>query len=97
MVALVLALGGLAFYGLRPSRTEVVLDDGQVVVPQEDGAAVVDVLRESGGFSLCGLRFADSTHYVEVEFITGPGCSGLVGSGDPWPAPYPECSSSSAR
>jgi hypothetical protein len=30
---------------------------------------------------------------VEVKFLTGPGCSQLIASGDPWPAPYPECAS----
>ena len=30
-VALVLVLAGLAFYGLRPARTEVVYDDGPVI------------------------------------------------------------------
>jgi hypothetical protein len=93
IVVLVLALVGLAFLGLRPGRTEVRSDQGPVITPPDSGAAVVAFLRESGGFSLLGLRFTDSTHYVEVKFITGPGCSGLVSSGDPWPTSFPECSS----
>jgi hypothetical protein len=90
-LALVLLLGGVAFYGLRSARTEVASSEDPVVTPPETGAAVVAFLRESGGFSLLGIRFADSTHFVEVQFITEPGCSRLVTSGDPWPTPYPQC------
>ena len=91
IVALVMVIGGLAFYALRSGTAEVVVDGGPVVTPPEDGTAVVAFLRESGGFSLFGLRFADRTHLVEVQFITEPDCSRLVTSGDSWPTPYPQC------
>lgn len=93
-VALALVLAGLAFYGLRPGRTEVVYDEGPVITAPDTGAAVVAFLRESGGFSPFGLRFTDSTHYVEVQFITEPGCFELLDGGDPWPTPHQQCSSS---
>ena len=92
IVALVMLAAGVAFYGLRSGTAEVTVDEGPGVTPLEDGSAVVAFLRESGGFSLLGLRFADSTHYVEVLFTTEPGCSDLVAADDPWPTPYPQCS-----
>ncbi|MFH1329385.1 MAG: hypothetical protein ABIJ48_01805 [Actinomycetota bacterium] len=93
IVALVLLAAGLALFLLRPGSTGVGYDEGPVFAPPEDGTAVVSFLRESGGISLLGLRITDSTHYAEVQFITEPGCSGLLDSGDPWPTPYPQCSS----
>jgi len=47
-------------------------------------------LLQSGGFSPFGIQITDSTHYVEVQFITQPVCLEMVDSGDPWPTPYPE-------
>lgn len=91
MALLVVALGAFAFIGLRGTRTEIFVSDDPEVTVAQDGTAVVDVLRESGGFSLLGLHFTDSTHSVEVKFITAPGCSGRVETGDPWPAPLDEC------
>jgi hypothetical protein len=93
IVALTVLTAGLVFVVLRPGSTEVVVDDATPIAPPEDGSAVIGSLRESGGFSLFGLRITDSTHYVEVQFITEPGCSLLVDPGDPWPTPYPQCSS----
>lgn len=94
IVALVLLMAALVFYGLRPGRTEVTYDAGPGVVPAEDGSPTVAFLTESGGFELLGLRFADSTHVVEVQFTTAPGCSDLLTAGGPWPVPYPECAAS---
>ncbi len=93
IVALVLLAGALALLVLRPGSTEVVVDDSKPIAPPEAGTAVVAFLRQSGGVSFFGLRITDSTHFVEVQFITEPGCWVMVGSGDPWPTPYPECSS----
>ncbi len=92
VVAFIL-LAAMVFVALRPGSTEVVVDDATPIAPPEAGAAVVASLRQSGGFSPFGLRITDSTHYVEVQFVTEPGCLALVDSGDPWPMPYPECSS----
>ena len=91
VVALVVLAAGLAFYGLRPGEAEVVVDQGPPVVPPQSGAAVVAYLRETGGFSLFGIRFADSTHHVEVQFLTEGDCSALISGDDPWPTPYPQC------
>lgn len=92
IVALVMLTAGVAYYVLSSGTAEVAIDEGSGVTVLEDGSAVVASLRESGGFSLLGLRFADSTHYVEVQFTTEPGCSDLIAGDDPWPTPYPQCS-----
>ena len=90
-VAAGLVVAGLALVLLRPGSTEITVDDGPPVVPPEDGSAVVGGLRASGGLSLFGLRIVDPTHTVEVRFTAGPECAALLSSGDPWPAPHPEC------
>jgi len=93
IVGLILLAAAVAFVALRPGSTVVVVDDAPPIAFPEAGIAVVASLRQSGGFSPFGLRITESTHYVEVHFITEPGCSVVVDSGDPWPTPYPECSS----
>jgi len=93
IVALTLLAVVLVFLALRPGSTEVVVDDSEPIDPPEAGAALVAFLRQSGGFSPFGFRITDSTHYVEVLFISGPDCSTMVDSGDPWPSPYSQCSS----
>jgi len=93
IAALTLVAAALVFVALRPGSTEVRFDDAPPIAPPEAGAAVVVSLHQSGGFSPFGLRITDSTHYVEVQFITQPDCFVVVDSGDPWPTPYPECSS----
>jgi hypothetical protein len=93
ILALVGVIVGMVFFGLYWSRVEVVQDKRPVIPPPESGAAVVAFVRESGGFSPLGVRIADSTHYAEVQFLTGPGCTALLHSGDPWPTGYTQCSS----
>lgn len=93
VLALVGVIVGVMFFGLYWTRVEVVKDKHPVVPSPESGAAVVDVVRESGGFSPLGVRIADSTHYAEVQFLTEPGCSALLHSGDPWPSGYEQCPS----
>ena len=90
---LVVVIVGAVFYGLHGGTVGVRTDDGAVIPPPHRGAAVVAFLRESGGFSPLGVRIADSTHYVEVHFLTEPGCSSLLHSGDPWPTTHSQCSS----
>ena len=38
------------------------------------------------------MRIADTTHHVEVQFLAGPDCGGLLGGRDPWPSPHTQCS-----
>ncbi len=83
----------LVFFALRPGSIEVVVGDATPIAPPGDGAAVIGSLLQSGGFSPFGFQITDSTHYVEVQFITQPGCLEMVDSGDPWPTPYTECTS----
>ncbi len=84
---------GVFSFGLRAGKVEVVNDQRPEVLPTDRGTAVVAVLRETGGWSLFGVRITDSTPHVEVRFQTEPGCSGLLRSGDPWPSAFPQCSS----
>lgn len=77
---------------LRPVRSEVVSVEVPVLPVPEPGTAIVALLRESGGFSLLGIRIADTTHHVEVQFLAEPGCTGLLGDREPWPTAYPQCS-----
>ncbi len=93
LVVLVAGVLGALFVGLHSGRVEVVSDPRPEVLPTDNRTAVVAVLRESGGWSLFGARITDSTRHVEVRFLTGPGCSGLLQPGDPWPTTFPECSS----
>lgn len=84
---------GVVILGANGGTRQVVIDPHPVIPPPESGAGVVAALRQSGGRSLFGIRISDSKHYVEVEFLTGPGCSGRLRSGDVWPTGYAQCSS----
>ncbi len=57
----------------------------------EPAAAVVIGRHQSGGFSLLGLDFGKVTHTISVEFYAPAGCFDRVTAGDPWPAPFEEC------
>ena len=92
-LVLVVVIVGVVFLGLHGGTVEVRTDDGPVTPPPRRGAAVVAFLRESGGFSPLGIRITDSTHYAEVQFLTEPGCSSVLRSGDPWPTTDAQCSS----
>ncbi len=89
---LVLGVAGLLWSGLAAGTAEVVNDDRPEVIPTERGVALVAGLRESGGWSLFGVDITKSKSSVEVRFLTEPGCSGLLRSGDPWPTSFPQCS-----
>jgi hypothetical protein len=93
LVVLVAGVIGVFSFGFHTGKVEVVNDGRPEVLPADSGAAVVAVLRESGGRSLFGVHITDSTPYVEVRFRTAPGCSELLRSGDPWPTSFPQCSS----
>ncbi len=90
-VVLALVAVGLVVLALRPGTSVVVIDDSPPVEPPADGTAVVATLRAPGGLALFGAQIIDPTHTVEVRFLTGPGCSALLTSDDPWPTPHPEC------
>jgi hypothetical protein len=94
LVVLVAGVVGAFAFGLHAGKVVVVQDQRPEVLPTDRSTAVVAVLRESGGRSLFGVRIAASTSYVEVRFLTEPGCSGLLREGDPWPTSLPQCSSS---
>jgi len=89
-VALVMAAIGIVILGLRPSAT-IVVDDQPPVDPPADGSAVIATLRAPGGLAPLGIRLIDPTHSVEVVFLTGPGCSERLTSGQAWPTDLPEC------
>jgi hypothetical protein len=93
IVVLVLLVVGAVVLALHPGTTEVAVDDSPPVEPPADGTAVIASLRAPGGFSLFGMQIIDPTHTIEVVFLTGPGCSAVLASGDPWPTPHPECAS----
>jgi hypothetical protein len=93
VAALVVVIVGAIIFGLHGGKVEVVPDTRPVIQPPQSGAAVVAFLRTSGGHSLFGLRIVDSTHLAEVQFLTGPGCSALLYSGDPWPTDHAPCAS----
>lgn len=93
IVVLVLLVVGAVVLALRPGTTEVVVDNSPPVEPPADGTAVIAALRAPGGLSLFGMQIIDPTHTIEVVFLTGPGCSALLASGDQWPTPHPECAS----
>jgi hypothetical protein len=93
LVLLVVGVVGAFSFGLHAGKVQVVNDERTEVLPTHSGTAVVAVLHESGGWSLFGVRVADSTPYVEVRFLTQPGCSGKLRSGDTWPTSLPQCSS----
>jgi hypothetical protein len=93
IVALVSVIVGAVALGLGGGTRQVVIDPHPVIPPPDSGAAVIAALRQSGGRSLLGIRISDSKHYVEVEFLTGPGCSGQLRSGDAWPTGYAQCAS----
>ena len=92
LVVFVLGVVGVFWFGLDTGKVEVVKDERPEVLPTERGTALVAGLRKSGGWSLFGVDITNSTSYVEVRFLTDPGCSGLLRSGDPWPASFPQCS-----
>jgi hypothetical protein len=90
----VLALGALIVVSLAGTRTETSVST--VTVDPEDmepGDALITSKSESGGTSIFGLHFGQTTYVARVWLITAPGCSDLVESGDPWPAPFDRCSS----
>jgi hypothetical protein len=93
IVALVAVIIGVVILGMNGGTVRVVTDPHPVIPPAESGAAVVAALRQSGGRSLLGIRLADSKNHVEVEFLTDPGCSGRLHSGETWPTGYAQCSS----
>jgi hypothetical protein len=93
LVVLVASVVGVFWFGLHQGTVQVVNDPRPEVLPPHRGTAVIAVLGESGGRSLFGIRISDSTPYVEVRFLTEPGCSGLLRPGDPWPTSFPQCSS----
>jgi hypothetical protein len=92
VVVIVVALA-LAALALRPGMTETeVLPPVSLPDPGEKpGVAVVIALRESGGFSLLGLKLGDVTHTVTVQFYAPPGCYEQVATGDSWPPRAAEC------
>ena len=92
-VVLALLLVGAVAFALRPGTETIVVDDSPPVEPAADGTAVIHGLRAPGGLALFGVQIVDPTHTVEVQFLTGPGCSALLASGDPWPTTHPECAS----
>ncbi len=90
-VALVMAVIGVVILVLRGGTTTVVVDDHPPVDPPADGSAVIGILRASGGLAPLGIRLIDPTHTVEVQFLTGPGCSERLTPGQAWPTDVPEC------
>lgn len=88
---LVLLAAGLVFFALRPGTSTIVYGDSPQITAPESGVPVVAFLREEGGFSPFGLRLVDSTHHVEVHFLTDPGCAPLLEAGESWPTAHPEC------
>jgi hypothetical protein len=90
-VVLSLVVAGAVVLALRSGSETVGFDTPAAPPLPADGSAVIHDLRAPGGLALFGLQIVDPTHTVEVQFLTGPGCSTLVSSDDPWPAPYPEC------
>lgn len=92
-VVLALLIVGVAVLALRPGASVIVVDDSPPVEPPADGSGVVASLRAHGGLKLFGVRIVDPTHTVEVRFLTEPGCSALLTSGDPWPTSHAECAS----
>jgi hypothetical protein len=93
ILAVVAVVVGVVIFGMNGGTREVVIDPHPVIPPPESGAAVIAALRQSGGRSLLGIRISDNKHYAEVEFLTGPGCSGRLRSGDAWPTGYAQCRS----
>ena len=93
LVVLVAGVVGALWFGLHQGTVQVVNDPRPEVPPPHRGTAVIAVLRESGGWSLFGIRIADSTPRVEVRFLAEPGCSGLLRPGDSWPTSFPQCPS----
>ncbi len=93
IAVLALLIVGAVVLALQPGTTEVTVDDSPPVEPPPDGTAVIATLRAPGGLALFGMQIVDPTHTIEVEFLTGPGCSTLLTPGDPWPTSHPECAS----
>jgi hypothetical protein len=93
LVVLVASVVGALWFGLHQGTVQVTNDPRPEVLPPNRGTAVIAVLRESGGRSLFGIRITASTRYVEVRFLTEPGCSALIQPGDPWPTSFAQCSS----
>ena len=90
---LVVAMLAVAVLMLRPAATgtggipAVTLPD-----PADDPTAAVVLGRSrSGGFALLGLEFGEVTRKVSVQFYTSRSCFDRVTMGDPWPTPFPEC------
>jgi len=95
ILVVVLVLAAVAVLALRPGSTQTeVLPAVPLPDPLDDPAgAVVVGLHESGGFSLFGLQFGTVTRTLSVQFHAAPGCFDHTSFGDPWPAPFAECSS----
>lgn len=95
IIVVALALAAVVGLGLRPGSTETgFLSEVPLPDPLEDPAAAVVVgMHETGGFSLFGLEVGTGTHTVSVSFHAAPGCFDHASFGDPWPAPFAECSS----
>jgi hypothetical protein len=98
IIVAVLVLAAVVALALRPGSTEtVVFPDVPLPDPVDDPAGAVVVGRhESGGFSLFGLQLGTVTRTVTVQFHAAPGCFDHASYGDPWPAPFAECSSAVA-
>jgi hypothetical protein len=95
IIAVALALVAVVGLGLRPGSTETeFFSEVPLPDPLDDPAAAVVVgMYETGGFSLFGLEFGTRTRTVTVQFHAAPGCFDHADFGDPWPAPFEECSS----
>ena len=88
----VVALALLAVRGMRVETSvgpSITVDPGTL----EPDAGVIAAKLEMGGFSFLGLEFGRKTYSLDVQFVAPAGCASAVDFGDPWPAPFPACSS----
>jgi hypothetical protein len=92
ILVIIVALAAAAL-ALRPTTTNTEMLP-PVVLPdpgEEPAAGVVITLRQSGGFSLLGFTFDDVTRTGTVQFYAPAGCYEQLTIGDPWPAPFEQC------
>ena len=93
-------LGGLLLVGaalvisLAGTRTETSVSPTALNAEDlEFDDVLITGKSQSGGTSIFGMHFGKTMYYAHVLLIAGPGCFELVENGNPWPAPFEECSS----
>lgn len=90
-IATLVVVGAALWFGAHVGHAA--RDQHPEVLPRRRDTAVVAGLRETGGWSLFGVRITGSTAHVEVRLLADPGCAERLRSGDPWPAHVPQCAS----